>query len=156
MGLERINLLKKEIILSAILTFSLFSFQLFVTMKNYKRHKLQLYKGFYKEIPAGIKINAIDSIHYPGFLVGYMIWGVSVVFHLILIVQTISLDYFIKVLLDFILPILVIYLLSIISMSLIGQFVFIRMPDKKSRLKYRQIHAILLYFSFFAGNVYLK
>ena len=35
----------------------IFAFQLFVGMKNYKRHKLQLFKGIYKEIPsAGILI----------------------------------------------------------------------------------------------------
>jgi hypothetical protein len=160
----RINSMKNEIILSGILTFILFSFQLFKTMKNYKKHKLQLYKGFYEEIPSGINFdlnsNARDSIHYPGFLVGYVVWGFIIYFHLILIIltviQTTLFDQFIKVLFDFIVPILVIYLLSIISMSLSGQLMFIGMLDQKPILKKRQTHAIILYFYFFAGKFYLK
>ena len=42
--------LRSTIITSAFITVVLFGFQLFIGMQNYKKHKLQLFKGIYEDI----------------------------------------------------------------------------------------------------------
>ncbi|CAF1325642.1 unnamed protein product [Adineta steineri] len=151
--------LKLEIIMSAIITVIIYACQLFVGMKNYKLHRKDLYKGIYENIPspANFKPNSIasKSVHYSGFLVGYMAWGFVICFHLILFILTlirfISLQMrYIEVVLAITVPVLVIYLLKMGSISTAGKFLFIQDMDEKLNLKNRKTYAIFLYFNFFA------
>ena len=162
--LERISSLNKHIIISAIVPFILFSLQLYGGMISYRIHKVQLYKGFCEEIPSNKHLGsyaiAVDSFHYPGYLIGYMAWGYIFCFHLIFIILTIieiiSFNHFSQILSDIILPVLIIYLINQCIVSLFGQFIFIRTKDKKPVLEKRKTHAIFLYFCFFAGKFYRK
>ncbi|CAF1098078.1 unnamed protein product [Rotaria sordida] len=153
--------LKREIILSAIITAIIYGFQLFIGMQNYKKHKLQLYKGIYLNVPStdNFKRSSIasNSVHYSGFLVGYMAWGFVICFHLILLIligiKILSLQIRqIELALAIIVPILVIYLLKMLSMASAGKFIFIQKLDNKLNLKSRKTYAIFIYFSFFAGK----
>ncbi|CAF1115140.1 unnamed protein product [Rotaria sordida] len=151
--------LKREIILSAIFTAILYGYQLCIGMQKYKKHKLQLNKGIYSEIPSEkeFKLSSIasNSVHYSGFLVGYMAWGFVICFHLILLILigirilTFQIRY-IELVLAIIVPILVIYLLKMLSMRSAGKFLFIQNLDNKRKLECGKIYAIFLYFSFFA------
>ncbi|CAF4013125.1 unnamed protein product, partial [Rotaria sordida] len=151
--------LKREIILSAIFTAILYGYQLCIGMQKYKKHKLQLNKGIYSEIPSEKKFKlssiASNSVHYSGFLVGYMAWGFVICFHLILLILigirilTFQIRY-IELVLAIIVPILVIYLLKMLSMRSAGKFLFIQNLDNKRKLECGKIYAIFLYFSFFA------
>jgi hypothetical protein len=156
--------LRLEIFFSAIITVGIYAGQLLVGMKRYKKHKMQLYRGIYEDVPSAsnFKPNAIasKSVHYSGFLVGYMAWGFIICFHLIfftstiirLIVQQIR---YVEVILAFTVPVLVIYLLKMVGTSSAGTCVFIRDMDEKLNLKNRKTYAIFMYFNFFAGKVRL-
>ena len=155
--------LRFEVILSAVLTALLYGGQLFVGMQNYKKHKMQLYKGIYEDIPLPTKKNinrnnmASYSVHYSGFLVGYMAWGYVICFHLILIItilfRLVSLQiYYIELVLTIGVPILVVYLLKMASMSSMGKFLLIQQSDSDLLIKNRKTYATFIYFSFFAGK----
>jgi hypothetical protein len=154
--------LKFEIIASAVLTVMLYGFQLYVGMQNYKKHRKALYKGIYEDVPsaANFKPNAIaaKSVHYSGFLVGYMAWGFVICFHLILLIlsfiRIISLQLqYIELILAVTVPVLVVYLLKMVSTSSAGKFLFIQDTNEKLNLKNRKTYAIFLYFNFFAGKI---
>ena len=153
--------LKREIIFSALLAVALYASQLFIGMKNYKKHKKQLFKGIYEDIPSPANFRptsiASKSVHYSGFLVGYMAWGFLICFHLILLIMTglhfISLQIrYIEVILAVVVPVLVIYLLKMASTSSAGKFLFIHDVDEKLNLTNRKSYAIFVYFNFFAGR----
>ncbi|CAF4048403.1 unnamed protein product, partial [Rotaria sordida] len=123
--------LKHEIILSAVLAAILYGFQLLIGMQNYKKHKQQLYKGIYIDVPStrNMEWSSIvsKSVHYSGFLVGYMAWGFVICFHLILLIligiRILSLRIRqIELVLTIIVPILIIYLIKILGMKLAGNF----------------------------------
>ncbi|CAF4947868.1 unnamed protein product, partial [Rotaria magnacalcarata] len=153
--------LNTEIIISAIITAILFALQLFAGMKNYKRHKQQLYKGLSTEIPPAnhFKWTSIvsDSVHYSGFLVGYMTWGFVICFHLVLLVaigvrlMTLHVPYT-ELALPIIVPLVVIYLLKISLMTSTGKILFIENDHKTYYLKSIRTYAIFVYFSFFADS----
>ncbi|CAF0929613.1 unnamed protein product [Adineta ricciae] len=151
--------LKYEIIFSAILTAIIYGFQLYIGMQNYQKHKLQLYKGIYVDVPSAINFKpssmASNSVHYSGFLVGYMAWGFVICFHVILFflisVRIVSLQIrHIEFFLAIIVPVLVIYFLKMLSMRSAGKFIFIQQLDDKLNLKNRKTYAMFVYFSFFA------
>jgi hypothetical protein len=152
---------KIEIILSAVITGVLYAGQLFIGIKNYKKHKLQLYQGIYIDIPAATNLTpsyiASHSVHYSGFLVGYMAWGFVICFHLILLmaigikVLSLQIRHF-EIALSIIVPIFVIYLLKLLGMTSAGKFIFIPQKDDKLNLKSRKLYAVFVYFSFFAGK----
>lgn len=143
------------------MTFVLFLYQLFLGMKNYKKHKLQLYRGIYEDVPStqNFKANsmAAKSVHYSGFLVGYMAWGFIICFHLIFFIMillrivSLQIRYF-EIILAFTVPVLVVYLLKMVTISSAGKFFFIQEADEKLNLKNRKIYAIFVYFNFFAGK----
>ncbi|CAF3929328.1 unnamed protein product, partial [Rotaria magnacalcarata] len=66
----------REIIFSATVAFTISALQLCISINNYKRHKQQLYKGIYAEVPMlkNVKANSImlKSFHYFGFFIAYM------------------------------------------------------------------------------------
>ncbi|CAF4174761.1 unnamed protein product, partial [Adineta steineri] len=148
--------LKLEIIVSAILTVIIYGCQLFFGIQRYKKFKKDLYLGKNLEIPS-IKYfepNSIasNSVHYSGFLVGYLAWGFVICFHLILLItiamKTVSLQFHhIEIILTIIVPILIIYFLKMFSIKLMGKFLFIQKPDEGLILKN---YTIFIYFSFFA------
>jgi len=156
--------LTSVIIISAVITTAIFSFQLYIGIQNYKKHKLQLYKGIYEDVPSAANFSpngiASRSVHYSGFLVGYMAWGFIICFHLIFFIlsaiRVISLQirYF-ELLLAITVPVLVVYLLKMVSMSSAGKFLFIQDMEEKLNLKNRKVYAIFIYFNFFAGKIYL-
>jgi hypothetical protein len=130
-------------------------------MQNYKKHKIELYRGIYRDIPsvANFKPSTIasNSVHYSGFLVGYMAWGYVICFHVILVIFTgirslTSQIRHVEVALAFIVPVLVIYLLKMASMKSAGKFLFIRKLDKNLNLKNPRTYAVFVYFIFFAGK----
>lgn len=150
-----------EIIFSAIIAVVLYAFQLCLGLQNYKKHRKQLYKGIYEDVPSAqnFKPNSIaaKSVHYSGFLVGYMAWGFIICFHLIFIILTairlISLQMrYIEIILAVCVPVLVLYLLKMVSTSSAGKFLFIQEVDEKLNLKNRKTYAIFVYFNFFAGK----
>lgn len=131
-------------------------------MKNYKRHKIELYQGICTDIPLAFNFQpssiASNSVHYSGFLVGYMAWGFVICFHLVLVIligiRVLSLQIrYIEFALSIIVPILVIYLLKMLSMTSAGKFLFIQKLDNKLNLQSRKTFAVFLYFSFFAGKI---
>jgi hypothetical protein len=154
--------LRSTIILSAVIAVGIFGCQLFIGMQNYKKHKLQLFKGIYEDVPSAANFNpnsiASKSIHYSGFLVGYMAWGFIICFHLIFFtlsaIRIISLQirYF-EIILAITVPVLVVYLLKMVSISSAGKFLFIQDMEEKLNLKNRKIYAIFIYFNFFAGKI---
>jgi cytochrome c oxidase subunit IV len=131
-------------------------------MQNYKKHKLQLYKGIYVDIPSASNFKpssiASNSVHYSGFLVGYMAWGFVICFHLILLilmgirVLSLQIRHF-EIALSIIVPILVIYLLKMLSMTSAGKFLFIQKVTDRLNSRSRKTYAIFVYFNFFAGKI---
>ncbi|CAF4805664.1 unnamed protein product, partial [Rotaria socialis] len=153
--------LNREIIISTIITAILFALQLFVGMKNYKRHKQQLYRGVSIEIPPANRFKCAsivsDSVHYSGFLVGYMTWGFVICFHLVLFVATgVRLMALhtpdTELILPIIVPLAVMYLLKILFMTSTGKILFIGNGHKTYYLKNIRAYAIFVYFSFFADS----
>ena len=153
--------LKREIIFSALLAVALYASQLFIGMKNYKKHKKQLFKGIYEDIPSPANFRsssiASKSVHYSGFLVGYMAWGFLICFHLIFFIMSalhfVSLQIrYIEVILAVTVPILVVYMLKMVTTSSAGKFLFIHDLDEKLNLTNRKTYAIFVYFNFFAGR----
>ncbi len=154
--------LRSTIITSGFITVVLFGFQLFIGMQNYKKHKLQLFKGIYEDVPsaANFKPNSIaaKSVHYSGFLVGYMAWGFVICFHLIFLllsairIISVHMRYF-ELILAITVPVLVVYLLKIMGTSSAGTFLFVQDSEEKLNLKNRKVYAIFVYFNFFAGKI---
>jgi hypothetical protein len=154
---------KTEIILSAIIAGTLYASQLFIGMKTYKKHKLLSYQGIYLDIPAASNFEASyiasNSVHYSGFLVGYMAWGFFICFHLILLIAilirvlSLQIRQF-ELALSIVVPIFVIYLLKLLGMTSAGKFIFIQKLDNKLNLRSRKMYAVFVYFSFFAGKFF--
>ncbi len=154
--------MRSTIITSAVIAVAIFAYQLLIGMQNYKKHKLQLFKGIYEDVPSANNFNpnsiASKSIHYSGFLVGYMAWGFIICFHLIFFtlaaIHIISLQirYF-EIILAVTVPVLVIYVLKMVSISTAGKFLFIQDMEEKLNLKNRKTYAIFIYFNFFAGKI---
>lgn len=151
-----------EILISALITLVIYGFQLFLGMRTYQQHRSELYKAIYVSVPSAsnFKARAIaaNSVHYSGFLVGYMAWGFVICFHLILFlliaVRLISLQIrHIEIALAVVVPVLVIYLLKMFSTQLAGTMFFIQQLDDKISLKSRKTYALFVYFSFFAGEI---
>ena len=167
---ERISL-KKEIVISAMVTSCIFIVQLIIGIQNFKRHKLQLHKrAGCEEIPSlkSLPKNKIASnaLHYPGFLVAYMAWGFTICFHCLLIIaisfRMISFNnFYLQIALTLAIPIIIIYLVKIYSMSCCSQYAFtVEMDDddnassqQPARLNLNNPHwyVFLLYITFFAG-----
>ena len=152
---------RREVIGSAVLTVIIYGFQLLLGMQNYKKHKRDICKGIHVDVPyaTSIKPNVIasNSVHYSGFLVGYMAWGFVICFHVILvlliILRLLSLQIrHIELVLAIVVPVLVIYFLKMLSISSAGKFLFVKKLDKNLILTSRKTYALFLYFSFFAGT----
>jgi hypothetical protein len=131
---------KLEIIISAIFTVIIYGGQLLYGMKMYRHDRRKLEKGKHKEIPM-IKyfkpsVIAGNSVHYSGFLVGYMAWGFVICFHVILLIAIImrllpSPHPHIQLALGIIVPIIVIYFLKRIIMTTVGEYFFVRVKKDK-------------------------
>ena len=152
--------LRTQIITSAVLAMSIYVRQLFVGMKSYKKHKMQIFQGIYHDIPSAANFNANSitskSVHYSGFLVGYMAWGFIISFHLILVllstINILSLQMqYLEWVLAFTVPVMLIYLINILGNSTFTKFFFIRDYDEKLNIENRKFYAIFVYFNFFAG-----
>jgi hypothetical protein len=142
--------MKSTIISSAVIAVLLIAYHLFMTMQNYKNHKLQLFKGIYTDIPSAVNFRpdtiASNSIRYCGFLVGHIACSLIIYFYLIFFILNIIRLLFlpipsIQLLLTISVPILVIYLLIMIYISSIAKSLSPKM------------YAILIYFIFFAGKI---
>ena len=155
--------------LSAIITTGGFVWQLYNGMQNYKRHKLQVYKGKYVDIPDFSSLSKNEtissSLHYPGFLVVYVAWGYTICFHLVLvvfiIVRLVPIDnFYLQVSLTIAIPILVIYFLKTGSISCFSRYFFTNNltnndtnePLERWKIRNQKCYAILLYLTFFAGK----
>jgi hypothetical protein len=133
-------------------------FHLFYGINNYKKHKLQLFKGIYEDISSATNFTsntiASNSIRYFGFLVGHMTCGFLVLFHLIffflIAIRIISSSiHYNELVFTIIIPVLVVYSLITVGISTAARFLFIQNINRK-------IYAIFVYFTFFAGKMYLS
>ncbi len=140
----------------------IYTYQLYAGIQNYKKHKLQLFKGIYEDIPSTVKFApntiALKSIRYFGFVVGYMACGFIVLFHFILltliIIRIIFLQIpYIELVLAITVPVLVGYLLIMVIISSAGNFLFIQDMEGRLNLKNRKVYAIFIYFNFFIGKI---
>jgi hypothetical protein len=156
--------LKLELILSAVVTFILFGFQLFIGIRIYKKHRIELYRGIYRDIPSAANYQSskmvANSVHYSGFLVGYMAWGFVICFHVTLVIFTAIRSYssesrHTELGLIILAPVLVVYLLKMTFMRSAAKILFVHETDNpliRDKLKNRGIYAIFVYFMFFAGK----
>ncbi|CAF1222632.1 unnamed protein product [Didymodactylos carnosus] len=129
-------------------------------MQNYKKHKKELFQGIPSidiPLPKGMKNNSVasKSVHYSGFLVGYMAWGYIICFHVLFFVLGMlrlirARIRHIELLMTIIVPILVVYLMKLVMVSSVGKFIFIQDLGEKLNLKNRKTYAIFVYFNFFA------
>jgi hypothetical protein len=132
-------------------------------MNNYKKHKLQLFKGIYQDIPsaANLKSNTIvsKSVFYFGFLVGHMACGFIILFHFIFFILiairilSLQIPYF-QLILAVTVPILVVYLLIMTITLLFGKSLLIQTMKGEFNSINRKTYAIFVYFSFFIGKIY--
>ena len=130
-------------------------------MKNYKRHKMQMFKGIYTDIPSPINFSSDSmvyrSVRYSGFLVGHTACGFLLYFHLILfigiVIQLISLKIpFVQSLLEITVSVFVLYLLIMVGTPLIGRWFLLHRMENKLSLRNRKFYAIYIYFSFIIGK----
>jgi len=154
--------MRSIVIISGVITVGIIILQLIIGMKNYKKHKLQLFKGINEDIPSASNFTSNQivskSVHYFGFLVGYIACSFIILFHLIIFIlcsiRIISLRIpYIEFLLGTIVPVMVVYLLIRVSMLSAGSFLF--RHEEKPSLKNRQAYAIFVYVNFFIGKIYL-
>ncbi len=156
--------MRSIVIISGVITVGIIIIQLIIEMKNYKKHKLQLFKGIYENIPSASNFTstaiASNSVHYFGFLVGHIACSFIILFHLIIFIlcsiRIISLRIpYIELLLGTTVPVIVVYLLIRVSMLSAGSCLFRHGSEEKPSLKNRQAYAIFVYFNFFIGKIYL-
>lgn len=154
---------KPEIIVSAVVTVIIYGVQLLFGIQQYKIHKTELQKNINHRIPPieyfDRDLIASNSVHYPGFLIGYLAWGFVLCSHLILaILIGIRIIYlnirYATLVLGVIVPILMLYLLKTVSMRRSGDSLLIRRnkTNDKCALKHPRCYARYIYFMFFAGN----
>ncbi|CAM2721891.1 unnamed protein product [Rotaria socialis] len=152
------SLFDREIIFSAIVAFIISALQLCISTNNYKRHKQQLYKGIYAEVPMlkNVKANSIilKSVHYFGFFVAYMAFGLVVIFHLMFFIFCsiriiVENTYVFTSTFRTVVPVLVVYLLILLCMTSVGKVSLIQNSNENVNLKNRKMYAILLYVYFF-------
>ncbi len=83
----------KEIVFSAIFTMMILSSQLFIGMKNYRKHAKQLKEDNYKDIPPASELEpdsqASESVRYLGFVFLNVVGGFFIWFHIVLFIVTI-------------------------------------------------------------------
>jgi hypothetical protein len=126
-------------------------------------HKLQLFQGIYENIPSAAnfksKTMAVESIHYPGILVGYMAWGFIICSHLIfflfIVIGLLPLKTpFTDLVVVLIVPLFVIYLLKTTILSTAADILlFVRDVNEKLNLRNRKMYAVFVSFNFFAGKI---
>jgi cytochrome c oxidase subunit IV len=150
--------------ISAVFTVIGFGIQLSQGLSCYKSHKLQIYKGIYMDIPSSKCFDpgsmAADSVHYSGFLIGYMAWSFVICFHMIFFilvtVRIVSLHIpNANLIFTIVVPGLVFYLLKRCAISFAGEYVLATKKDggtEKDISKRREFYSTLIYFSFFAGE----
>lgn len=171
--LEREFNIRTEILISACVVWLYFAKQLVDGMKKYKVHKKQLSQGFYEDIPQPTHISRQSilshSVHYSGYLVGYMAWGFVICFHLttiicIIIRLILRQVYRIDIILQITIPILMFYLLKTLILGALSHTFLLRKAYTKSfnadvegsvdlTLKNLKLYGVFTYFSFFAGKL---
>jgi hypothetical protein len=147
------------------MAFMILMYQLYLGIVNYKKHKLELYKGIYENVPSPLNFTsntiASNSIRYFGFLVGHMACGFIILFHLIFILLIgiriiyLRIRYF-ELILSVIVPLFVIYLLIMISISTIGKYLLIQHLEGSIGLRNRKFYSIFVYFIFIIGKIDLN
>lgn len=155
--------LNMQVILSALLTAFIHGGHLLRGMHHYKQHKLEMYKGFSFGIPSAKKFkwNVIvsNSVHYAGFLIGYMVWSFVIWFHIILFllvgfeIRLFSNPY-IKLAITIFVPIIVFYMLKRLIMSSSGRGLFSENVKRPHHLENIKSYAVFVYINFFAGKLF--
>lgn len=153
--------LEREVAISAIVAGLIYAVQLFLGIQCYKKHKVHAYRGHYEEIPKPTEISqnkAISySLHYSGFLVGYMAWGYTICFHFVLVIMIIVRlipwqNFYIQLGVTLIVPILVIYAFKMVGISCVSRYFFTIEETDTLTLTNRKSYGIILYFMFFIGQ----
>jgi hypothetical protein len=149
-----------DIVLSCCLTTGFYVVQLVLGMRNYQKHTLKAYKGVYTDIPPPKRFTntkkASSSLHYPGYMIGYLLWGYMILFE-VLIVLTVLLRFLIKFyfiiekLAKYLLPILVIYLFKRIFLFYLTRYFLVKKRNtaKSFTLKNFKLYFFLSHFNFF-------
>jgi hypothetical protein len=155
---QRFLPLRPIVIISAVVSLGIIALHLYTGIKNYKKHKLQLFKGMHDEIPSVMNFQsstiASNSVRYFGFLVGHMTCGFIVLFHLIMfMLLVIRITPHIDLLLSIAVPAFVIYLLTMVGTSSVGQCLFMQDIEGKLNIRNRKIYGIFVYFNFFISKI---
>lgn len=134
--------------------------QLLVLLTSIRRNLLQAFRGDDSEIPrcnARDNINyARNSIHFAGYLIGYVLWGYLLigVFALIAglvidILITYGLVEILEAVMKIITPSLLLAIFQYYSNQLLGQYVFLQKGGDVLSINHRRILMVYLYFNFF-------
>ncbi len=158
---------KFELIATAVLTVIIYGIQLFLGMKQFRKDKQEPSKISKKKKSKKKDSNSgsfvADSIHFPGFLIGYMAWGFVICFHLILFIFiliriTILQVAHIVTIMKVIVPLVVLYWSKKVIVKTIGEYLSISLPRKQQKTTSHRMndpgnYAIYIYFILFAGKI---
>jgi hypothetical protein len=153
--LQELSSMKSTTISSGGIAVLLITYHLFMSIKNYKRHKLQLLKGIYKDIPSpeSFQLGTIQSnyIRYCGFFIGHTVCSWIVYYYLIFFILNIIQLLFLPIpsiqsLLSIIVSVLVIYLLAMTYIQCHANLCFAENINRK-------IGGIFMYFIFLVGKI---
>ena len=134
--------------------------QLLVLLASIRRNLLQAFRGDNSEIPrynSRENINyARNSIHFAGYLIGYVLWGylLVAVFSLVVglivdILITYGLVQIIETGMIISAPSLLLAIFQYYSSQLLGQYVFLQKGGDVLSINHRRILMVYLYFNFF-------
>ena len=134
--------------------------QLLVLLASIRRNLLQVYRGNDSEIPRrNAKQNvsyACESIHFAGYLIGYVLWGyflIALFAFIIGFLLDVIISYDMRSIMEAILkmsipPVLFAMFQSYLSKTL-GQYVFLQEGGEVLSINHRRILMVYMYFNFF-------
>ncbi|KAL7667476.1 hypothetical protein ACOME3_000890 [Neoechinorhynchus agilis] len=127
-------------------------------MRSYKRHMISAFKGRFEEIPKRKRsVNAntiIKAVHFPGFMIGYLIWGYLILvmsaFILWLLIRSlIEAPIPIEIVLRWILPVLILFILKLVLVKLMSRSIFTTNENGNPSIENIQLLYAFNFFNFF-------
>ncbi|KAI0985120.1 hypothetical protein GJ496_009912 [Pomphorhynchus laevis] len=132
--------------------------QLTLGLKQYQRQMLQAYRGNFHEIPNRRMFKpgtlVAKALHYPGYMVGYLIWGylfmLGTIFTVTIIVRNLIrfFDVF-EYLAKWIVPMVILLLMKFLLISVLSRTAFTQWKGQTLALKNTRCIFIFNYFNFF-------
>ncbi len=153
-----------EVLLSAMSTMIIYGIQLFLTIKQYQKNMIYIYRNMPKDIRSKRRPKQHDiitgSIRYPGYLLLYLLGGVFLCFHLILFLITIlsgmrvirSPAGSLKWTIELLIPALVLYFLQTMIHRWSNTFLTFYHRRDEGDVQFTTLHSILLYFNLIASE----